>query len=73
MEHINGGFDPEATQTLCLAFDTVWGAIGPRDQSELVRELVAKRVIALAERGLHDPNKLAEAVTSSLSLHRGPI
>jgi hypothetical protein len=72
MEHINGGFDPEATQVLCLAFDTVCGAIARRDQSEVVREVIARRVIALAERGLRDPNKLAEAVTSSLGLHRGP-
>lgn len=73
MEDINGGFDPEATQTLGLAFDMVWGAIARRDRSELVRELVARQVIALAERGLRDPNKLVEAVTSSLSVHRGPI
>ncbi len=72
MQSHDFGFDPEATQTLCSAFDTVWGAIAQRDQSELVRELVARRVIALAERGLRDSNKLAEAVTSSLGMHRGP-
>jgi hypothetical protein len=72
MEHINGGFDAEATQTLCVAFDTVCQTVAHRDQSEFVRELIARRVIALAARGLREPNKLAEAVTSSLGLHRGP-
>jgi hypothetical protein len=73
MQHINGGFDPEATQTLCLAFDAVCETIARSDQSELVRELIARRVMALAERGLRDPNKIAEAVTSTLGLHRGSI
>jgi hypothetical protein len=68
MEDINGGFDPE-----WFGFLIWWGAIARRDRSELVRELVARQVIALAERGLRDPNKLVEAVTSSLSFHRGPI
>jgi hypothetical protein len=68
MEHIASAFDPEATQTLCMAFDKVCSTIAERDRSEFVRELIARRVIALAERGERDADQLAEATTSSLGL-----
>jgi hypothetical protein len=61
MEHITSAFDPEATQTLCVAFDKVCSTIAERDRSEFVKELIARRVIALAERGERDPHKLAAA------------
>jgi hypothetical protein len=69
MEHITRAFDPEATQTLCVAFDKVCSTIAERDRSDFVKELIARRVIALAERGERDPDKLAAATTSSLGLH----
>ena len=69
MEHITSAFDPEATQTLCLAFDKACSIVAERDRSEFVKELIARRVIALAERGERDPDRLAEATTSSLGLH----
>jgi hypothetical protein len=69
MEHITSAFDPELTQTLCVAFDKVCSTIAERDRSEFVKELIARRVIALAERGERDPDKLAETTTSSLGLH----
>jgi hypothetical protein len=53
-----------------VAFDKVCSTVAERDRSEFVKELIARRVIALAERGERDPDKLAEAVTSSLELHR---
>ena len=68
MEHITSAFDPEATQTLCVAFDKVCGTIAERDRSEFVKELIARRVIALAERGERDPDRLAKATSSSLGL-----
>ena len=69
MQHITSAFDPEATQTLCLAFDKACSTVAERDRSEFVKELIARRVIALAERGVRDPDRLAEATTSSLGLH----
>ena len=73
MEHITSAFDPEATQTLCVAFDKVCSTVAERDRSEFVKELIARRVIALAERGERDPDKLAEATTSSLGLQGSAI
>lgn len=69
MEPITQAFDPEATQKLCIAFDKVCSTVVDGDRSEFVRELIARRVIALAERGECDAEKLAEATTSSLGLH----
>jgi hypothetical protein len=67
--HHTRAFNPEATQSLCVAFDKVCSTIAERDRSEFVKELIARRVIALAERGEHDPDKLAEAASASLGLH----
>ena len=69
MHHVTRAFNPEATHSLCLAFDKVCSTIAERDRSEFVREMIAKRVIALAERGECDPDKLAHAASASLGLH----
>jgi hypothetical protein len=47
MEHVTGAFDPEATRTLCVAFDKVCSTIAERNRSEFVKELIARRVIPL--------------------------
>jgi hypothetical protein len=52
-----------------VAFDKVCSSIEESDRSEFVRELIARRVIAMAERGERDPDKLAEAASASLGLH----
>jgi hypothetical protein len=46
----------------------VCSTIAESDRSEFVKELIARRVIALAERGERDPHRLAMPVTSSLGL-----
>ena len=68
MHHIRA-FNPEATHSLCVAFDKVCSTIAERDRSEFVKELIARRVIALAERGERDPDKLAQAASEWLGLH----
>jgi hypothetical protein len=68
MHHVTRTFNPETTHSLCVAFDKVCSTVAERDRSEFVREMIARRVIALAERGEQDPHRLAEAVTSSLGL-----
>jgi hypothetical protein len=68
MHDVTRAFDPEATHNLCVAFDNVCSTIAENDRSEFVKELIARQVIALAERGERDPHRLADAVTSSLGL-----
>jgi hypothetical protein len=73
MHHVTRAFDPETTHSLCIAFDKACSTIAERDRSEFVKELIARRVIALAKRGERDPDKLAEATTSSLGLQGSAI
>jgi hypothetical protein len=68
MHHVTRAFDPEATHILCIAFDKACSTIADRDRSEFVKELIARRVIALAERGERDTDRLAEATSASLGL-----
>ena len=39
VDQMNQAFDPEATQTLCVAYDKACGTIADRDRSEFVREV----------------------------------
>jgi hypothetical protein len=73
MHHVTGAFDPEATNNLCVAFDNVCSTIAESERSEFVKELIARQVIALADRGERDSDKLAQAVSSSLGLRRRVI
>jgi hypothetical protein len=60
------GFDPEAITVLAAAFDEAWDRLR-RSGSESVRpayarvmrEVVAKRIIEMAQRGTSDPQELA--------------
>jgi hypothetical protein len=71
--HHTRAFNPEATHSLCVAFDKVCSTIAERDRSEFVKELIARRVLALAERGERDPDQLAQAASEWLGLHGQPI
>jgi hypothetical protein len=71
--HHAPAFNPEATHSLCVAFDKVCSTIAERDRSDFLKELIARRVIALAERGEHDPDKLAQAASEWLGLHGRPL
>ena len=66
-------FDLEHTKAICDAFDGAWAFL-TESQSPLAsdalaittRELLARRVIEMAERGLRDPAKLREDALSFL-------
>ena len=73
MHDVTRAFDPEATHNLCVAFDNVCSTIAESERSEFVKELIARQVIALADRGERDSDKLAQAVSSSLGLRRRVI
>jgi hypothetical protein len=65
-------FDPEATANLCAAFDRACRQLQDTGQPEVVRHVIAKRIIAIAGRGEHDPGRLCEATLASLGLQRVP-
>ena len=76
-------FDAETTQLLGSAFDAAWetakASNGPlRDEQHVtsMRELLAKFIIATAEQGERDPNRLIEKalyrVPENVTLGRFP-
>jgi len=60
-------FDPETIEVLATAFDNAWDRLqksGSRfarpGYSRAVREVIAKRIIAMAQFGMKDPRKLTD-------------
>jgi hypothetical protein len=65
-------FDSETTAVLAAAYERAISGLRARGQPEVMREIVAKRIIALAARGERDPERLYAAALAGLcSLKRG--
>jgi len=67
-------FDPETVQTLACALDDAWARIekaGSRyarpGYSRAMREVVAKRIIEMAQRGVRDQEQLAADAVKFIS------
>lgn len=72
----NPPFDPELTAELSAAFERAWATIersgsplAAGGQTDAVRELLAKYIIAAAQSGERDQNRLAEAAVLRLAEH----
>jgi hypothetical protein len=63
-------FDAEATAIICQAFDKTCKELHDTGQPEVVRELIAKRIIEIAGRGERDPDKMCEAALLSFGFRR---
>jgi hypothetical protein len=61
-------FDPELVRAMSIAFDNVAKELRLRDESEVAREVVAKKIIELAQRGVRDAEALARRVLQELNL-----
>jgi hypothetical protein len=61
-------FDGETTALVCQAFDLTCLALHDADQPDLVKEIIAKRIIDIAGRGERDPQKMRKAALNSLGL-----
>lgn len=59
-------FDAETTRLLGWVFDSVAVELHDKGQPAIVREVIAKRIIAAARRGERDPDRLRAAVLESL-------
>ena len=55
-------FDPETVKLLCDAYDRVQKSLHDAGQPDIVNEVIAKRIIALAKQGERNPDKLCEGV-----------
>jgi len=54
-------FDPEALAPMDEAFDAACKALDDTGQPQIVREVIAARIIAAASTGEHNPVRLLEA------------
>jgi hypothetical protein len=61
-----GAFEPEATAAMGEAFDNACKELCEVGQLEMVRKLVAQRIIAAARKGELNPVRLRAAVLSGL-------
>lgn len=70
-------FGPETIEILASAFDTAWqrvensGSPLALDDAAATRETLAKKIIAAAQAGERDKNRLVEQALSSLAPHPG--
>ena len=72
----NSSFDPEAIKMLAAAFDDAWEAV-QRSGSTLsrppyagaIREVLAKRIIELAQSGQTDTRRLSEDALQFLAMN----
>jgi len=56
-----GVFDPKALATMDEAFDAACKALDDTGQPQIVREVIAERIIAAASTGERHPARLLEA------------
>jgi hypothetical protein len=66
-----GAFDPEATAAMGAAFDAACEELSEIGRLQMIRELVAKRIIAAARKGEPDPVHLRSAAVSIPRQSRG--
>jgi hypothetical protein len=72
-------FDPEMTDILASAFDVAWERIrnsgsplAAEEAAAATRETLAKTIIAAAQAGERDKNRLVESALSRLALEPPP-
>ncbi len=51
-------FDPDEVAALTLAYETALGTLRPKDRTDTLKELVAKKIIEVARHGERDPVKI---------------
>jgi len=70
VSYFNGSvFDPQATHAMGEAFDLACSNIGTGGQPEIVKEIMAARIIQAATNGERDPHRLAAKAMDSVGLH----
>ena len=74
----NNVFDDETTKILASAFDAAWEEVKTADGSAAgephaaaTRELLARHIVALAQRGERDPGRLIKNALSRLERNDG--
>jgi hypothetical protein len=66
----NRTYDPEAIRVMSEAYDCALKELHDRGQPELVREIIAKRIVELAAIGEREPQRLCDTVLSEFGIVR---
>ena len=61
-------FDPQAIEALGAAYDKACQSLNDGGQAGLVRDVIAKRIIELAQSGERDPDRLCASALASLGI-----
>jgi hypothetical protein len=61
-------FDPETAAMLGAVFDNTIAALRDKGQPDIVKEAIAKRILALAAKGERNPERLREAALFALGV-----
>jgi hypothetical protein len=62
--------DAETVRVMNEAFDQICQHLQDTGQPEIVREVIAEKIVAAAKRGERDPVRLRDIVLGSLGLQR---
>jgi hypothetical protein len=63
-------FPPEETRAMGIAFEQACKSLGLMDKSDPLTEIIAAKIIELAHRGEHDPERLC---ARALSAYQPPV
>jgi len=63
-------FDPTATEVMGSAYDRACKALHDIGQSDIVREVIARRIIEVAQTGERDPERLCARALFALGINR---
>jgi hypothetical protein len=66
--HSQAVFEPEAIAVMTTAFEETLHTLGLVDHTGLATEIVAKKIIELAQQGERDPIRLRDRAVQSLSV-----
>jgi hypothetical protein len=68
MSHNQAFFEPAAITVMTTAFEETLRTLGLVDHTGLAAEIVAKKIIELAQQGEGDPIRLRDRAVQSLSM-----
>jgi hypothetical protein len=79
LHYIGKSFDPEATHTMRVAFDSAWqdleasgNIFGPEFSADWACQKIAQRIITMVQRGERDTNHLSDDALDYLARRAAP-
>lgn len=66
----NSVFDPELTHAMGQAFDRACQSLDDAGQPDIVKEIIAEKIVEIAQAGERDPDRLSERALLALGVDR---